>query len=534
MECKNLINGQFPVSTPEEQGIRSEYIIDFMDEIKKRDCHLHSFQILRHGKLIAGAVASPFTMDSYHRIYSAAKGVVATGILVAIQEGYFGIDDRVLDILPPADFPDIYPDDMDEKWGRLTVYHLLTMTTGHKRDTLFAMMDNGEFFKTFFEAKPDFEPGTYFCYDMGAQYVMNELVRLKTGPDMGQFLKPRIFDPMEIEYQNKQTPCGRFFSSTIQFKPDALTKFAQLYLQKGRWNGEQLIREDLATLAHKCLVANDTYDNSHDEGFDIDDFAGYGLHMWRNSAGGFRFCGGQGQLAIVFPEQDIAIGTFAAEDNCNIPLQAFVDTVLYKVSERPLPPNDRDYRKLQRRLESFSMAADDVTDRSSTLIAVDSRTYTFEDNTEGQKTIRFLFDNDTVTIESDSAKGIRKYTCGLCGKWCENEGFLLLGREDGDIADLDLIYNYDPTKTLLTGGWKSQNVFEIRMRSHAMLCDYRFRCEFICSDACKGNGEDNNVNTTGSSELEITVTTKAHDHHVEGEDVGLFSKKPVLILRARC
>lgn len=267
MGIMKLTNGEMPVSTPEEQGISSEDILLFMEEIQKRDCHLHSFHIIRHGKLIASAVASPFTPESFHRIFSAAKGVVATGVLVAIQEGFFRMDDRVVDLLSG----DSFPENMDEKWERLTVYHLLTLTTGHKEDTLCEMFDEQEFLRTFFKVKPQYEPGTRFCYDMGAQYVMNEIIRQKTGRDLGEFLRPRIFDPMGIEYRNNYTPDGRFFSSTIQFRPDALPKLAQLYLQEGIWEDSRLIRRDLAQLAARCHVPNSEYRG--DGEYDHDDHA---------------------------------------------------------------------------------------------------------------------------------------------------------------------------------------------------------------------------------------------------------------------
>ena len=72
----------------------------------------------------------------------------------------------------------------------------------------------------------------------------------------------------------------------------------------------------------------------------------------------------QGQLAVIFPEYDIAMGTMAAEDDCNVPLKAFVNTVLYKCSERPLPENQRGYKALCRRLKAFTMAPA-ASDRSS-------------------------------------------------------------------------------------------------------------------------------------------------------------------------
>ena len=124
---------QFEVSTPEDQGIPSQAIIDFFESIQKRDLEVDSIQIVRNGRLCLNAIAKPYHENSFHRIYSAAKGIVATAILFAVQEGRFELHSKVLPLLPQ----EWIPEDLDERWERLTVYHLLTMTDGHDRDTMF-------------------------------------------------------------------------------------------------------------------------------------------------------------------------------------------------------------------------------------------------------------------------------------------------------------------------------------------------------------------------------------------------------------
>ena len=215
-DCKNdYKNDWIPVSTPEEQGIPSIAIVHFLEQIRARDLELHSLQVIRNGSLCINAVAAPYRWDSFHRIFSAAKGIVATAMLFAIQEGYFQMDDPVIPLLPS----EWIPDERDERWDRLTVYHLLTMTSGHDCDTFFKMWGKSScWVKTFFETPPVYEPGTFFCYDMGAQYVMNEIIARQTGLDTGKYLKRRFFDPLGIEYTNNYTePEKLFFSSSIQF-----------------------------------------------------------------------------------------------------------------------------------------------------------------------------------------------------------------------------------------------------------------------------------------------------------------------------
>ena len=140
-------------SAPEEQGIPSASVIHFLEEIKKNDLEVDSLQVVRNGKLCVNMIAKPYHENSFHRIYSAAKGIVATAILFAVQEERLSLDSKVIDLLPAV----WIPEDLDERWTRLTVYHLLTMTTGHDRDTMFEMWKRDCWIRTFFEVKPAYD-----------------------------------------------------------------------------------------------------------------------------------------------------------------------------------------------------------------------------------------------------------------------------------------------------------------------------------------------------------------------------------------
>lgn len=84
MGCQDL-----KYSTPEAQGISSESILRFLEEVRKNDqdgmVDLHSFQIIRNDFVIAEGAAAPFGLERYHRIYSAAKGIIAIGVLLPFR-----------------------------------------------------------------------------------------------------------------------------------------------------------------------------------------------------------------------------------------------------------------------------------------------------------------------------------------------------------------------------------------------------------------------------------------------------------------
>ena len=339
----------FEISSPEAQGIPSEAIIHFFEAIRERDLEVDSIQVVRNGKLCLSAIAKPYHEDSFHRIYSAAKGIVATAILFAVQEGLFSLDSEVVPLLPAK----WIPEDLDERWERLTVYHLLTMTTGHDRDTMFEMWKRDCWIRTFFEIKPVYEPGTWFLYDMGAQYVMNEIIAASAGMTTGEYLEERLFRKIGVEYTNNfTTPEGLFFSSTMQLHPDGLTRLALFYLNKGKWNGEQLLREDLAVLAGARHVPAGHYGKGKYEG----NFAGYALHMWRNKGSGFRFDGGQGQFGLVLPDVNMAVGILSCSERAGEILDIFFDTIYAESFSYPVKEDPFDAARAARMIREFSLA----------------------------------------------------------------------------------------------------------------------------------------------------------------------------------
>ena len=464
----------FEVSTPEDQGIPSQAIIDFFESIQKRDLEVDSIQIVRNGRLCLNAIAKPYHENSFHRIYSAAKGIVATAILFAVQEGRFELHSKVLPLLPQ----EWIPEDLDERWKQLTVYHLLTMTDGHDRDTMFQMWGKSDcWIRTFFEVKPVYEPGTYFLYDMGAQYVMNEIIAHETGQTTGEYLEERLFRKIGVAYTNCFTePEGLFFSSTIQLRPDGLTRLAQFYLNKGSWNGEQLLREDLAVLAGKHHVPSSHFVNGKCEG----NFAGYALHMWRNKGGGFRFDGGQGQFGLVLPDENMAVGILSCANNAGEILDIFFDTIFASCYCYPISEDPYASARLRKMIQEFTLGAVGLHPHAEIEQKISGVLYRFEQNPYGQEAVSFNFMKDRVLIRTVSSAGEKEVYCGLSGEFLENDcGYILTDKKPEEIADTDHNFGYDVNRTLYTGGFKNPNIFEFRMRSESFLSDHRYSCEFV-------------------------------------------------------
>src|SRR3954468_19931471 len=117
-----------PRSTPEQQGLPSQAVVDFVAAVRKIDT-LHSFMTLRHGPVVAEAWWKPEAADKPHVLWSLSKSFNATAVGLAIAEGKLSLDDPVLKF-----FPADAPADPSENLKAMKVRDLLTMTCGHETE----------------------------------------------------------------------------------------------------------------------------------------------------------------------------------------------------------------------------------------------------------------------------------------------------------------------------------------------------------------------------------------------------------------
>src|SRR6266581_15980 len=102
-------------SVPEEEGVSSNDIIQFLDAAAKSKNEFHSFMLLRHGKVIAEGWWNPYRADLKHTLYSCSKSFTATAIGFAVQEKRLSLNDKVISF-----FPHDLPDTVTNYLSRLT------------------------------------------------------------------------------------------------------------------------------------------------------------------------------------------------------------------------------------------------------------------------------------------------------------------------------------------------------------------------------------------------------------------------------
>jgi CubicO group peptidase (beta-lactamase class C family) len=309
-------NKPLPRSTPEAQGISSEAVYDFLEAVDRINT-LHSVMLVRHGQVIAEGWWKPEAADKPHILNSLSKSFNSTAVGLAIEEGKLRLDDPVLKF-----FPNDAPADPSENLKAMTVRDLLTMTCGH--DTEPKAVRGAPSVKQFLAHPVVYKPGTHFQYNTMGSYTLSAIVTKVTGQTSLDFLKPRLFEPLGIDHpQWDSSPEGYSLGGYgLKLCTEDIAKFGQLYLQKGKWNGKQLIPEQWVEQATSKQVPNDQEGHSK---IGIDWQQGYGFQFWRCTHNAFRGDGAGGQLCVVIPEKDAVVAITADTSNFQGEMNAIWD-----------------------------------------------------------------------------------------------------------------------------------------------------------------------------------------------------------------
>src|SRR6266545_2290336 len=166
------LSPNFPLSrsTPEDQGVPSEAILAFLNDLKKAKFNLHSFLLIRHGQVIAEGWWSPYEPGCKRYVYSLSKSFTSTAVGFVVAEGLLTVEDRVISF-----FPDDRPAQVSDNLAAMRVKDLLTMTTGHTLDTMSAVLGQGveNWARAILACPVEQPPGAHFLYNSGASYLLS-------------------------------------------------------------------------------------------------------------------------------------------------------------------------------------------------------------------------------------------------------------------------------------------------------------------------------------------------------------------------
>jgi CubicO group peptidase (beta-lactamase class C family) len=332
-----------PRSAPEAQGISSQAVLEFVEAADKINT-LHSFMVVRHGRVIVEGWWKPEAADRPHALHSVTKSFNATAVGMAIADGKLSLDDPVLKF-----FPADAPADPSDNLRALKVRDLLSMSGGHDTEPRSV---GGPSVKNFLAHPFVHKPGTHFQYNSLGSYTLSAVVTKVTGQTSLEYLKPRLFEPLGIDNPEWATsPEGNSIGgSGLKLCTEDVAKLGQLYLQKGQWNGKQLLPQQWVEQATTKQVPNDQ--ESHAK-MGIDWQQGYCFQFWRCTHNAFRGDGASGQLIVVIPEKDAVVAITADTGNMQGELNAIWDKLLLAFKDETLPEDAARQEKVRQRISAL-------------------------------------------------------------------------------------------------------------------------------------------------------------------------------------
>jgi CubicO group peptidase (beta-lactamase class C family) len=283
----------------------------FVRSIENKKLSLMGIIVRQHGEIIAEHRWKP---DERTNLRSVAKSVTSLAVGIAIEEGLLSLDETMAEafaqFMPKSGY--------DEKLSRMTLRHLLTLTTGHAKGLLPPnRRDNIDDWLGYILAKPiEYEPGTHFVYNNADPYLAGSLIKMRTGQQMTDWLRPRLFEPLGIN--NPQwfvCPQGRnICMGGLFLNNDELSRIAQLCLDGGMWKKRRLVPEQWLKQAMAYQVSTQTGADTPESPAGGDFLAGYGFWFWKNQTMGCRMNGRYGNFGIILPKKNAVVAVVGREE----------------------------------------------------------------------------------------------------------------------------------------------------------------------------------------------------------------------------
>jgi len=240
-----------------------------------------------------------------HSMQSVSKTVSSIILGIAITRGDFkaGLDTPLLKYFDVAKVKNV-----DERKRRITLQHVLTMSTGLDWNEEIAY-DDPKNDASLMEATDDWvqyvidrpmaqEPGKVFNYSSGVTELLAYVFQKETGQDIEKYGEKYLFTPLGMRHYWKRTPMGVVDTEGGLFLsgPD-LAKIGYLYLHDGAWDGKQIVSKDWVKQSLTPSI-------DAPEGFK------YGFKWWllpRTDRKGYFWMarGFGGQRLMVFPEKNL-------------------------------------------------------------------------------------------------------------------------------------------------------------------------------------------------------------------------------------
>lgn len=240
---------EWQTKTPSEVGLDEAVIEELIEEISKSD--VNTMFMIKDGYLVKEYYKGSALKGRTTPINSATKSITSALIGIAIDKGYIeSIDQKVSDFLP-----ELLKDDIESGKLTWTIEHLLTMSVGSQWDefsgeSFWDMIGSNDWIDYTISQPLTDEPGETYKYNSGASHLLSVIIERATGMSTKEFADEYLFSQIGIktgvlDYYWLTDPDGYYTGGHgIDIEPIELTKFGYLFLNGGKWEGNQVISRE--------------------------------------------------------------------------------------------------------------------------------------------------------------------------------------------------------------------------------------------------------------------------------------------------
>lgn len=328
----------FEKITPEQAGISSSNVADFISLLERRGLATHSVLMMKGDKIFAEYYWTPFHKDFCHRMYSQTKSYVGVAIGLLEEDGLIDLDRPMVSYFPEKIDGELHP-----FRAKQTIREMLTMQTPASCPTWFTDPDPDR--THLYINQPNtglLQPcNTTWRYDSPGSQVLASLVEKISGKSLFDFLNDRIFKELgtfKTATVLKTKNDDSWGDSALVCTSRDMASFGRFVLNYGTWNGKRLMNEAYLRAATSPLVSNDesawpNYFNRY----------GYGYQIWCTEQGGFAFVGMGDQITIMHPATDTVF--VITSDNQgygtarNIIAHGYFDNIITPMQNKSLAPD---------------------------------------------------------------------------------------------------------------------------------------------------------------------------------------------------
>jgi CubicO group peptidase (beta-lactamase class C family) len=438
-----------PRTTPERQGISSSAILAFVQAADSSVDAMNSVMIVRHGSVVAEGWWAPYEARTPHILYSLSKSFTSTAVGLAVAEGKLSVDDQVLKF-----FPDEAPAEPSVNLRAMRVRDLLRMSAGNQTEaSLFGQVDSSmrsaSWVKRFLAHPVPFKPGTHFLYNSPATYMLSAIVTKVTGQPVLEYLRPRLFVPLGIENPTwVSSPEGiNAGAYGLSVRTEDIARLGQLYLQKGVWNGKQLLPAAWVADATARQTSNGSAPTS-----DWDQ--GYGYQFWQ-SRHGFRGDGAFGQYMLILPQYDAVVAITSGVRDMQGVMNLVWDKLLPAMSAGALAENPAARAALQTKLASLAVRMPAGKPNGPLASRVSKRWFELGGNDRGITAVSLDLTARAPALLVRTAAGETRTPLGL-GSWVKSA--------NGFTNGIDGLLSVLPHPAVAaSGAWTSDSVFTVKL-----------------------------------------------------------------------